>query len=32
MASKPNTDIYQNRETISDLIREFMVPNMPMLF
>lgn len=32
MASKPNTDIYQNRETISDLIREFMVPNLPMLW
>lgn len=32
MANKPNTDIYQDRETVSDLIREFMVPNLPMLF
>jgi hypothetical protein len=32
MASKPNTDLYQNREAISDLIREFMVPNMPLLY
>jgi hypothetical protein len=32
MASKPNTDLYQNRETISDLVREFMVPFLPMLY
>ncbi len=32
MANKPNTDIYQDKELVSDLIREFMVPNLPMLF
>ncbi len=32
MASKPNTDLYKDKETVSDLIREFMVPNLPMLW
>jgi len=29
---KQNTDLYQDKELISDLVREFMVPNLPMLF
>ena len=32
MASKPNTDLYTDKEYISDLIREFMVPNLPLLY
>ncbi len=29
---KPNTDLYQDKELISDLIRELMLPNLPMLW
>ena len=32
MASKPNTDLYSNPEFISDLVREFMVSNLPLLY